>query len=280
LDGWSGDATGRANPITLVMNGNKAVVARFVEAPHLLTTTTTGQGTITRSPDLQSFKEGDTVALTAVPAPGWGFTGWSGAATGTANPVMITMNDDKTVSANFTRIGYTVAVAVASTVNNTNPAGNTATVNPNQALYNYGDAVTLTAVAAEGWTFAGWNGGFTGLATSAQLTVAADLNITALFTPTLYELNIAGGQNSEGGQVTVSKAAPYTHGEVITLTAVPATGYRFVEWDIANAAEAAGTTADAPQITVTIPDSRTFRARFEKVDVAAERQIFLPFVSR
>ena len=41
------------------------------------------------------------MTLTAHPAPGRTFINWSGAATGTNNPRPITMNENKTVTANF-----------------------------------------------------------------------------------------------------------------------------------------------------------------------------------
>src|SRR5204863_4648159 len=42
-----------------------------------------------------------TVTATAMPAYGWTFSGWSGAASGTSTSVGITMNADKTVTATF-----------------------------------------------------------------------------------------------------------------------------------------------------------------------------------
>ncbi len=43
-----------------------------------------------------------TTALTATPSPGYLFTGWTGDAAGTANPLPVLMDSDKTVSATFT----------------------------------------------------------------------------------------------------------------------------------------------------------------------------------
>lgn len=66
-----------------------------------LTTTTSGNGSITKSPDAASYGNGSSVVLTATPASGQQFSSWSGAVTGTANPVTIVMNSDKSVTANF-----------------------------------------------------------------------------------------------------------------------------------------------------------------------------------
>jgi uncharacterized repeat protein (TIGR02543 family) len=44
------------------------------------------------------------VELTAVPAAGWMFDGWSGDAAGTANPISLTLDGDAVVTANFAEI--------------------------------------------------------------------------------------------------------------------------------------------------------------------------------
>ena len=43
-----------------------------------LTTDTVGDGTIRSTPTRDTYQVGDTVTLTATPAPGWTFTGWTG----------------------------------------------------------------------------------------------------------------------------------------------------------------------------------------------------------
>ena len=40
--------------------------------------------------------------LTAVPAGGYVFSGWSGDASGTTNPLTVTMNANKSITATFT----------------------------------------------------------------------------------------------------------------------------------------------------------------------------------
>ena len=59
-------------------------------------------GTIAKSPDAPSYTPGTVVTLTATPATGYTFTGWSGSLTGATNPATITMDADKTVTATFT----------------------------------------------------------------------------------------------------------------------------------------------------------------------------------
>ena len=59
-------------------------------------------GTVTISPQKSTYCAGDYVTLTATPNSGWTFSSWSGDATGSANPITIIMNSNKSVTANFT----------------------------------------------------------------------------------------------------------------------------------------------------------------------------------
>jgi trimeric autotransporter adhesin len=75
-------------------------VAIFKTPPYFLTTSASN-GTIQRSPNLADYAPGSVVTLTAVPAGGAVFQGWTGDLSGTANPTTITMDGNKTVTATF-----------------------------------------------------------------------------------------------------------------------------------------------------------------------------------
>lgn len=47
------------------------------------------------------YGNGTNVTLTAVPEAGQSFVSWSGSATGTANPLVVTMTQSKVITANF-----------------------------------------------------------------------------------------------------------------------------------------------------------------------------------
>jgi uncharacterized repeat protein (TIGR02543 family) len=100
--GWSGGATGTSASVTVTMDGNKSVTANFAAqtATYTLTATVspTGGGTVTGS---GSYSEGAIATITASPAAGYIFTGWSGDATGTSGSTSVTMNGNKSVTANF-----------------------------------------------------------------------------------------------------------------------------------------------------------------------------------
>jgi hypothetical protein len=68
-----------------------------------VTTSVVGSGTVTKSPNEASYAVGTQVQLTAVPVAGWTFTGWSGAFSGTANPVTLTVTGNHSVTATFVK---------------------------------------------------------------------------------------------------------------------------------------------------------------------------------
>ena len=58
-------------------------------------------GTVAKSPDQGSYSSGSQVVLTAAGATGYGFESWSGDATGNQNPLTVTMDSNKSITANF-----------------------------------------------------------------------------------------------------------------------------------------------------------------------------------
>jgi pectate lyase len=142
-----------------------------------LTTNVSGSGTVTRNPNAASYASGTVVTLTATPASGFQFSGWSGDLTGSTNPATITMNANKTVTATFTAVGagpFTLSIAISGS--------GTVTRSPNQATYPNGTVVTLTATAASGFQFQGWSGNLAGSSNPTTITMNSNKSVTATFT--------------------------------------------------------------------------------------------------
>lgn len=77
-------------------------------APVMYTLTTSSpNGSISRNPNATSYANGTIVTLTANPSAGYSFSNWTGDVTGTTNPVNITMNANKSVTANFSLVPVT-----------------------------------------------------------------------------------------------------------------------------------------------------------------------------
>ena len=174
--GWSGDATGVDNPVTVTIAGNTSIVATFSDQYTLTTNVDPADaGTVTRNLNPDTYTYGTQVALTANPKPGWTFTGWSGDVTSTNNPLTVTIEVDTTITANFTPIEYTLTVEVA-------PFGTgTVTLNPDQATYHYGDEVILTATPGAEWAFSGWSGDLSSAENPFTIMIIGNTNITANF---------------------------------------------------------------------------------------------------
>jgi endoglucanase len=68
---------------------------------YTLTTTVNGSGTVSRNPTGTTYPGGTSVTLTATPAAGFDFAGWTGGASGPANPTTVRMLGNTTVVANF-----------------------------------------------------------------------------------------------------------------------------------------------------------------------------------
>ncbi len=251
--GWSGDAAGAASPVTVTMDAAKSVTATFAINSYPLTVTVVGQGTVAKSPDQPQYDHGTVVTLTATPALNWHFTGWSGAATGATNPVTVTMDAVKSVTATFAINSYPLAVTVVGQ--------GTVTKSPDQPQYDHGTVVTLTATPAVGWHFLGWSGAATGAASPVTVTMDAAKSVTATFAINTYPLTVT---IRGGGSVTNSPdLALYDHGTVVTLTATPAAGYHLIGWS----GDATGNTSP---VTVTMDAAKSVTVSFGfTLDVSA-----------
>ena len=127
---WSGDCTG-TNDCVLTVDANKQVAATFNKAVQFaLAVSRVGGGTVTSDPPgincgadcTETYAAGTTVTLTATPATGFKFTGWSGACAGTANCVVV-MSQARNVTATFIQ-------AFALTVAKIGSGGGTVTSTP------------------------------------------------------------------------------------------------------------------------------------------------------
>jgi uncharacterized repeat protein (TIGR02543 family) len=153
--------------------------------------------------------------------------------------------------------GYNLSMAVS-------PAGTgSATDVTNSTPYAAGVAVSIQAVAAEGYHFVNWTapaGGFTNpnSATTTFTMPAQDVTVTANFeVGGAYSLAMAASPIMGGTAYDVSGESPYNEGEVISIQAVAASGYQFAGWaapagSFANAYAAATTfTMPGDDVTVT-----------------------------
>lgn len=79
--------------------------AKPQEQTFVLNISIDGQGAVGRSPDQSRYPAGSVVTLTAKPAQGFVFGGWTRDVNRMLNPFQITMNSDKSIVANFWEAG-------------------------------------------------------------------------------------------------------------------------------------------------------------------------------
>ncbi|HEV7609245.1 MAG TPA: PA14 domain-containing protein, partial [Steroidobacteraceae bacterium] len=72
---------------------------------YTIATTVNGSGTVSRSPTGSPLPGGTSVTLTATPAAGFQFAGWTGDASGPTNPLTIHMLANTSITANFIQQG-------------------------------------------------------------------------------------------------------------------------------------------------------------------------------
>jgi mannan endo-1,4-beta-mannosidase len=105
-------------------------------------TTSAANGTITLNPAGGSYTAGTVVTATAS-SPCNTFVSWSGASTSTSNPVTITMDGNKTLTANFTQNTFSVNAS----------AGTNGTITPTSTTsLTCGSNLTLTITPSAGYT--------------------------------------------------------------------------------------------------------------------------------
>jgi hypothetical protein len=106
---------------------NHSISATFKPAPRYTLNVTAANGAVALSPAGGNYVSGTVVTLTATPNAGYAFGSWSGSATGAANPVSVTMNGNKNVTANFTPIPSYTVTASAGANGSVSPAGTVTT---------------------------------------------------------------------------------------------------------------------------------------------------------
>ena len=134
--------------------------------------------------------------------------------------------------------------------------------NSNSTTASYGSTVTLTASPAVGYELVSWTMNGEVISTEPQCSVLAndDLNIVANFQKTSHRVDV-----TIEGEGTVEEGATgiYPYGEQLTLTAVPAEGYAFKQWN-ANGKRH----STSPTIQWTVKDDATLSAIFTELPYA------------
>jgi hypothetical protein len=252
FDGWSGAGCTGTGTCVVTISAAATVTATFTRVVRTLTISKPGNGfgTVTSVPAgincggncSADFQLGTQVTLTAASNVGSNFTGWSGGGCTGTGTCVVTIDAAKTVTASFVLQQFQLTVtktgtgAAKGTVVST-PAGINCGVDCDE-MFNFGNAVALTASATPGTTFIGWTGeGCSGTGTCV-VTISKAVNVSAQFTIQRFVLSATKSSNGSGS-ITSQPAGincgtdcfeSYDIGTVVTLTATADVGSNFVGW--------------------------------------------------
>lgn len=253
FQGWSGDISTTANPVTITVDGSKAITANFSTVRYTYTTSVQPPGAGSVSPPNGTLDVNSTVSLAAVPFQGYAFSFWSGDVSGTDNPLVVRMDHNKTIVANFVRGQYYLTTQAQPFM-----AG---TVAPSSGNYEYGQAVTLSAIPNTGYYFSGWSGDASGSDNPKTITITKNTNVIASFVQKTYKLNVNINPNPLAGYVGYIDPAAndtYPSGKVVSLSAIPNGDYMFVNWS-------GDFVSSSPLITITMDRNYNLTANFRFV---------------
>jgi uncharacterized repeat protein (TIGR02543 family) len=255
---WSGGASGATCNISITMDSDKDITAYFEteESPpadtYTLTTDVSPSGAGSVSPAGGEYEAGAEVTLTASAASGYSFDHWGGGASGNTSDITVTMDSDRSVTANFRIVTYALTT-------NIDPSG-AGSVSPSSGEYYHGVQVTLIASPASGYAFDHWGGDASGNTSKITVTMDSDKDITAYFlagaSPPSGVYRLTTHISPSGAGSVSPSSGEYGAGVKVTLTASAAGGYTFDHWG----GGASGTTST---ITVTMNSDKDITAYFE-----------------
>jgi hypothetical protein len=270
--GWSGAGTESCSGTTCAVTVSQArgVTATFVKQ-HVLAVTKSGSGAggVTSAPAgidcgsgcEQAYDEGSTVTLTAAPATGSRFGGWSGEGCSGTGTCEVTMSAARNVTATFVRRHELSVAKGGSGFGTVTGNGIDCGTDCGETL-DQGTVVTLSATPAAGSRFVGWSGeGCSGTGT-CEVTMSAARNVTATFAQ-LRALAVvrtgtgAGSVSAPGISCGSDCDEVYDLGAVVTLTAAPSGSSRLGGWSGAGTESCSGTTCQ-----VTMSQARTVTVAF------------------
>ena len=129
------------------------------------------------NPNGGTVNAGDQITVTQTPNQEFIFQNWSGAASGSSSTVTVIMDSDKTLTANYLKVKYSLTTSIEGkgTIAEKIIKSGVATD------YNSGTIVELTAIPSAEWEFVEWSGDLTGNENPKQITMNSSKSVKAKF---------------------------------------------------------------------------------------------------
>ncbi len=246
---------------SFAVSANRSPIANFAALPCTYTinasTSPSGGGQTSGSGTVSC---GSTVTVSAIASAGYNFVNWTESGvvvSGSAN-YTFTANASRSLTANFAPCTYAISTST--------PGGGTVS---GGGTFNCGSSVTVNALAASCYGFVSWteNGLVVSTSPSYTFTAGASRSLSANFTPNTYSIS-AGSSPLAGG--TTSGGGTFNCGSSVTVNAVPASCFRFVNWS-----EGGTVVSSSASYTFTANTSRNLTANFAQVTYAISASVSL-----
>ena len=228
------------------VKGTTSFTAEFIQRNYRCIVTPSGGGSVTVTPAQGVYHYGDVITITATPDTGYAFKQYSGSISDSNKVCVVTIQDHLNITAEFELASYTVTLNGST--------GGTLSVSPVKDKYKYNEEITLTAAPSEGYELRKvYNDTYSSTNRVSKYIVKGDTWFTPDFVQREYRCIVT---TSEGGTVSVTPSkTTYHYGDVITLTAVPETGYAFKEYS-------GSVTGEDKVCVVTVKDHLNVNAEF------------------
>lgn len=192
---------------------------------HTLTIQTDGNGSTQPPEGSHEYQEDTNVTVTANPDSGYSFDYWSGADSSSSDSVTVTMDEDKTIKANFEEDTdyYSVNTSVSPS------DGGSVSLEPNESEYKSGDEVMVEATPSSGYEFDEWKGDISSNSNPTDITVDEEKDIEAVFVDDTGDYHLTTGVESGEGSISPDSGS-YEEGESAQISANPDEGWEFDHW--------------------------------------------------
>ena len=208
------------NPRVFNATEDVTLVATLEVIPEYAISVTTNDNSLGTVSGSGTFREGTSTQISATPYVHSRFVNWEDG--NSDNPRTITVYAATTYKAIFEAVNY---FTISTDVNDANLGSVTGA-----GEYDEGDTVTLTAVPETGCRFVSWNDGNTD--NPRIFTSSADVTYTATFEEIQYTDVTIASNDVSWGTVSGAVSGNIETGTTITLTATPATDYKFDGWQV------------------------------------------------
>ena len=206
---------------SFTVTSNRTLVANFTAQTYTITTTAnpTNGGTVAGG---GTFNYGQSCTLTATPATGYNFVRWTknGLQDSTNANYTFNVTESAALVAQFQLQSCAVFTSAYPVEGGTTTGGGS---------YLYGDNVTVTSTANEGYNFISWVEDDNVVSTEANysFTVTGSRSLTAIFELQALEITVAIDPEEAG---TIIGGGTYSYGEEVTLTIERNEDWAFQNW--------------------------------------------------